>query len=58
MGVETSPVSVTVIEKAAVPAGALVEAEPDFTAAAPACELMWMLRITGGVFCGKYATET
>jgi hypothetical protein len=54
VGVETSPVSVTVIEKAAVLAGAPLEAVPDFTGlAGPACELTWMLRTTGGVFCGR-----
>jgi hypothetical protein len=53
VGVETSPVSVTVIEKAAVLAGVLLELALDFTAPAAACELTWMLRTTGGVFCGR-----
>jgi hypothetical protein len=52
--VETSPESVTVMENAAVLAGELPAA--DLTG--PACELTWILRTTGGVFCGKYATET
>ena len=49
MGVETSPESVTVMENAAVLAGEL--APVDLTG--PAWELTWILRTTGGVFCGR-----